>query len=112
LLPARVNQHVAIIRTNEIVLNPIFLNHLLVSERVKNNLLSVGSGGGAVMEAITKEQLEIYRIIIPPIEIQNNFEFIINLVFGKKKIHHTTEEKAMSLFNTLIQKSFNGELVN
>lgn len=112
LLPARVNQHVAIIRTNEIVLNPIFLNHLLVSERVKNNLLSVGSGGGAVMEAITKEQLESYKIIIPPIEIQNKFEVIINLVFGKKKIHNSTEEKAKSLFNTLIQKSFNGELVN
>jgi type I restriction enzyme S subunit len=62
ILPARVNQHVAIIRPKKEILNYFFLNHLLISIQVKRDLLKLGSGGGAVMEAITKEQLENYFI--------------------------------------------------
>ena len=111
LLPARVNQHVAIIRAKTEFLNPIFLNHLLVSNSVKTNLLGVGSGGGAVMEAITKDQLEQFEIIVPPIKIQNGFEQKINNVFGQKDIDLKSIETTDNLFQTLIQKAFKGELV-
>jgi type I restriction enzyme S subunit len=112
ILPARVNQHVAILRTNSQILNPVFLNHLLVSERVKNKLLGVGAGGGAVMEAITKDQLENFNIIVPPIEVQNQFETIINILFGKKSIQIQSNNYSENLFNSLIQKAFKGELVS
>jgi len=111
LLPARVNQHVAIIRAKTEFLNPIFLNHLLVSNSVKTNLLGVGSGGGAVMEAITKEQLEQFEIIVPPINLQNDFEQKINNVFKQKDIDLESIETTDNLFQTLIQKAFKGELV-
>ena len=111
LLPARVNQHVAIIRAKTEILNPIFLNHLLVSNSVKTNLLGVGSGGGAVMEAITKDQLEQFEIIVPPIKLQNDFEQKINNVFRQKNIDLKSIETTENLFQTLIQKAFKGELV-
>ena len=111
LLPARVNQHVAIIRAKTEILNPIFLNHLLVSNSVKTNLLGVGSGGGAVMEAITKDQLEQFEIIVPPIKLQNDFEQKINNIFRQKDIDLKSIENTDTLFQTLIQKAFNGELV-
>jgi type I restriction enzyme S subunit len=111
LLPARVNQHVAIIRAKTEILNPIFLNHLLVSNSVKTNLLGVGSGGGAVMEAITKDQLEQFEIIVPPIKLQNDFEQKINNVFRQKDIDLKSIETTNKLFQTLIQKAFKGELV-
>jgi type I restriction enzyme S subunit len=112
LLPARVNQHVAIIRAKKDCLNPIFLNHLLVSNSVKTKLLSVGSAGGAVMEAITKEQLEQFGIIVPPIKLQNEFEQLIKNVFLQKSTEINAIKDSEGLFNSLIQKAFEGELVN
>jgi hypothetical protein len=35
--------------------------HVLISENVKRNLLKVGSACGAIMEAITMEQIEKYE---------------------------------------------------
>ena len=111
LLPARVNQHVAIIRAKKDCLNPIFLNHLLVSNSVKIKLLGVGSGGGAVMEAITKDQLEQFEIIVPPIKLQDKFEQLINSVFAQKSAEIATIKASEMFFNSLIQKAFKGELV-
>jgi type I restriction enzyme S subunit len=110
LLPARVNQHVAIIRTQKESLNPIFLNHLLVSDSVKTKLLGVGAGGGAVMEAITKDQLEQFEIVLPPIKLQNKFEDLIDNVFSQKSNEITALKESEGLFNSLIQKAFKGEL--
>jgi type I restriction enzyme S subunit len=78
---------------------------------VKTNLLGVGSGGGAVMEAITKEQLEQFEIIVPPINLQNDFEQKINNVFKQKDIDLESIETTDNLFQALIQKAFKGELV-
>ncbi len=111
LLPARVNQHVSIIRAKTELLNPVFLNHLLVSDKVKRNLLGVGAGGGAVMEAITKEQLENFEIILPPINVQNKFEELINIVFAQKKIQISSESFANKLFGSLVQKAFNSNII-
>jgi type I restriction enzyme, S subunit len=112
LLPARVNQHVAIIRAKSDILNPIFLNHLLVSSSVKTKLLGVGAGGGAVMEAITKEQLEQFEIIVPPIYLQNQFKTLIQNVYTQKNTEIKTMDNSNKIFNSLIQKAFNGELAN
>jgi type I restriction enzyme S subunit len=112
LLPARVNQHVAIIRAKKDCLNPVFLNHLLVSNSVKTKLLGVGSGGGAVMEAITKDQLEQFEIIVPPIKLQDKFEQLINNIFSQKSIEIADIKASEMFFNSLIQKAFNGELIS
>ena len=64
LLPARVNQHVSIIRINKGLANPYFIQYLLVSPYYKQKLMSI-SQGGATREALTKESIENFEIIIP-----------------------------------------------
>lgn len=65
ILPARVNQHVAIVRPIENSIYPAFLAYMLVSENYKRMLLEVGEGGGATRQAITKAQIENFRICFP-----------------------------------------------
>jgi type I restriction enzyme S subunit len=77
---------------------------------VKTKLLGVGSAGGAVMEAITKDQLEQFEIIVPPIKIQNQFEILIQSAFAQKNKEIKTIENSALLFETLIQKALKGEI--
>lgn len=111
VLPARVNQHVSILRPIKEKLSSSFLSHLLISENVKIKLLGVGSFGGAVMEAITKEQLEKIEVILPSIDLQNQFAERVAVIEEQKAIAQKSLEKSESLFNSLLQKAFKGELV-
>ncbi len=110
VLPARVNQHVSILRPISNKLNPQFLSHLLISENIKIQLLGVGSAGGAVMEAITKEQLEKFNIPIPPIELQNQFAERVQLIETQKRQAQEALTKSEELFQSLLQRAFKGEL--
>ena len=110
VLPARVNQHVSILRPLESKLNSLYLNHFLISENIKNHLLGVGSGGGAVMQAITKQQLTNLEITLPPIHLQNQFAERVQLIEQQKQQAQDALQKSELLFNSLLQKAFNGTL--
>ena len=112
ILPARVNQHVSILRPKNEILTPIFLSRLLVSENCKKQLLGIGTQGGATREAITKEQLEKFEIILPPIALQNQFAERIHLIEAQKQQAQSSLQKAEDLFNSLLQRAFKGELVS
>ena len=71
VMPARVNQHVCILRCREKI-NPIFLQGLLVNENYQGKLLQIAKSG-ATREAINKQQLESLEIMLPPLELQNQF---------------------------------------
>lgn len=87
------------------------MSHLLISENVKIKLLGVGAFGGAIMEAITKEQLEKFNIILPPIQLQNQFAERVAVIEEQKAISQKSLEKSEELFNSLLQKAFKGELL-
>ena len=106
ILPARVNQHVSILRPKNETLAPIFLSRLLVSENCKKQLLGIGSQGGATREAITKEQLEKFEIILPPIALQNQFAERIQHIEAQKQQAQASLQKAEELFNSLLQRAF------
>ena len=112
ILPARVNQHVSILRTPKDILLPIFLNKVLISESSKKQLLGIGKQGGATREAITKEQLEKYEVIVPPISLQTLFADRIALIETQKHQAQASLAKAEALFNSLLQRAFKGELVS
>ncbi|MCP9836226.1 restriction endonuclease subunit S [Cyanobium sp. N.Huapi 1H5] len=65
LLPARVNQHVSIIRPVQESLDSDFLHYLLISKDYKNRLLSTGEEGGSTRQAITKAQLQDFVVEFP-----------------------------------------------
>jgi type I restriction enzyme S subunit len=64
-LPARVNQHVSIIRPVKEKLLPAFLHYLLISKTYKDRLLHTGEEGGSTRQAITKAQLQQFVIEFP-----------------------------------------------
>ena len=68
-LPARVNQHVSIIRPKKEILDARFLNLLLTSKPYKDQLLFTGEQG-ATRQAITKAQIETFRISFPKLSEQ------------------------------------------
>ncbi len=83
VLPARVNQHVSILRTTE-KLNPVYLSNLLISDTEQRVLLGIGGAGGATREAITKTELESLDIPVPPIELQQQFAAFVQQIDKSK----------------------------
>ncbi|MEX6161457.1 restriction endonuclease subunit S [Proteus mirabilis] len=67
-LPARVNQHVTIIRPTEYV-DSKFLNYLIVNPKFKAQLLWQGAGG-ATRQALTKTMVEELNIPLPSLPEQ------------------------------------------
>lgn len=65
VLPARVNQHVAIIRPHADRLLPRFLQYLLVSSTYKDRLLDTGEGAGSTRQALTKAQIQSFVVEYP-----------------------------------------------
>ena len=82
VLPARVNQHVCIIRCKDSIM-PDFINSLLIDDNYQDLLWSI-AGSGATREAITKQQVESLQIILPPISKQEEFSKFINRVDKSK----------------------------
>lgn len=65
VLPARVNQHVAIIRTDKSRLLPTLLAYGLIARVNKKRLLGVGNNAGATRQAITKRDIEEFVFSFP-----------------------------------------------
>lgn len=84
LLPARVNQHVSILRYKNANVN--FMLYQLINYSFKENLNKISKSSGATREALTKSQLENLVFIVPPIELQNKFSKIITQINKQKNI--------------------------
>lgn len=84
ILPARVNQHVCIIRCKDDIL-PEFLNFLLIDNNYQDLLWGI-AGSGATREAITKQQIESLQIIVPPKIKQSEFVLFAQQVDKSKVV--------------------------
>ncbi|MDF2517345.1 MAG: restriction endonuclease subunit [Sphingobacterium sp.] len=109
VLPAYVNQHVAILRSIKEKLNSVFFVSLLNNQTMNKFLYGIATQGGATREAITKEQLEKIEITVPPIDLQLKFAKKIEIINKLKLQTNTT--KSEELFQSLLQKAFTGELI-
>jgi type I restriction enzyme S subunit len=69
VLPARVNQHVAILRPDRQHLDTSYLVHLLRRSDIKSEL-NRKSGSGTTRQALTKNQLEEQLMPVPSISVQ------------------------------------------
>ena len=104
ILPARVNQHVCIIRCNNKII-PKYLCHLLIDDNYQRFLLDL-AGSGATREAITKQQIEQLSIIIPPIKLQNQFADFVTKVEIQKATVQQSINKLETLKKSLMQEYF------
>ncbi|MBE7464247.1 MAG: restriction endonuclease subunit S [Planctomycetes bacterium] len=108
VLPARVNQHVCIIRPKPTI-NAVFLEQFLLAEQTKRRLLKIG-GAGATREAITKSQIEVFEAICPPIPLQCEFARRVTAVEALKTAQRASLAELDALFASLQHRAFRGEL--
>lgn len=80
VLPARVNQHVSILRPMPDLVDSRFLSYLLVSTEVKDRLLGIGEAG-STRQALTKAQLQEFPIALPPLEEQQRIVAVLDEAF-------------------------------
>lgn len=109
-IPARVNQHVAIIRCKEDEILTIFLEYQLTNENYQRLLWDIATSGGATREAITKQQIENLELIVPTIELQNKFIDFVKQVDKLKADMEKSLKELEDNFNSLMQRAFKGEL--
>lgn len=64
IIPARVNQHVAIIRPNSDYLDAQYLRYFLVSPQMQEMMLS-WAGAGGTRNALTKEMIQSFEVAAP-----------------------------------------------
>lgn len=102
VIPARVSQHVSIIRPIKNVLNPFFLNYYLATPFMQSFMLSLAVGKGASRNALTKNIISNFEIPCPTIDIQNRIVNILSaydgLIENNQKQIKLLEESAQRLY--------------
>ncbi len=119
VLPARVNQHVAIIRPLKDRLNPEYLKYYLLNPPFKNYMLGLASSG-ATRNALTKVMIEDFDIALPDLPTQTRIAEILSSLDDKielnRRMNQTLEAIAQTLFKEWFVNfnfpGFNGELVD
>ena len=102
VLPARVNQHVAIVRVDRKKMNGRFLNYYLASPRMQAHMLSLAVGKGASRNAMTKQMIENFNVPCPPLDTQHRIATILSrydsLIENYQKQIKLLEESAQCLY--------------
>lgn len=115
VLPARVNQHVSIIRVKNETILPELLHLILISKTYKENLLSTGAKKGSTRQALTKAIIEDLLITYPPLfEMQ---QVLIEKVKANQllldrldSIYRSKLNLLSELRQSILHKAFSGEL--
>ena len=104
---AFINAQMMIIRTNNKILFK-FLHSLITSEKFNAMLQYIGRG--AAVPQLTASQLGKLKIFVPPVTLQHQFVECIEAIEKQKQQAQENLEKSEALFNSLLQRAFNGEL--
>jgi len=111
-LPARVNQHVSILRLKDSMI-PSFLHYYIISPFVKSELL-FNSSGGATREAITKSMLEKFKVPLLSLKIQQKtVNYLDKISLHVKKLEEVQKEKMehlKALKASILDQAFRGQL--
>ena len=104
ILPARVNQHVAIIRPKPDKLDAKFLRYYLASPEVQSMLLS-WADSGSTRKALTKQMIEAFEVSAPvDVSEQRAIAHILGTLDDKielnRRMNETLEEMARALFKS------------
>ena len=87
-------------------LNPIYLMGALM--RAREYLRSIASG--STHKTIYFPTVEQFSVLLPPIELQNEFANRVSEVREMESTQSTSRERSESLFQSMLQRAFEGEL--
>ena len=102
-LPARVNQHVAIIRPDE---NRVLSSYILYFlQMIKPYLLQIAAGG-ATRNALTKSMIENLELEVPDILSQKKIVSVLDDIQGKIRDNNEINKNLSDLLQAIYQKQF------
>lgn len=103
-------KNVALLKYKREFLNGRFLESILNNEFFKDRLKRAFGIGGA-QQFLSLSNIKSIMILNPPLELQNQFAKRVAVIEEQKTIAQKSLEHSESLFNSLLQKAFKGELV-
>ena len=109
LLPARVNQHVAIVRADKKKADPFYVLSAINSERHKKQLLSLAQGG-ATREALTKTTIQNFEILLPDVKTLRAFAILAEATFEQRELLQHKNEILRTTRDLLLPKLISGQL--
>ncbi|MCY9547030.1 restriction endonuclease subunit S [Lysinibacillus xylanilyticus] len=98
------------IRLNKKIVNPTYLMfQFKFSRDIEQQLLQISSG--TILQGLNVNKLKEISILIPPKDLQNEFEKLINKIHAQKDILHTSLNELTNNYNSLIQMVLKEELI-
>lgn len=107
VLPARVNQHVSIVRPKSDILFHKFLKYYLLNPVFKDFMLGLSSVGGT-RNALTKGMIEDFEISLPPLKTQEKIAEILSSFDDKIELNRQMNATLEAIAQTLFKEWFGG----
>ena len=102
--PVSLGMNAFLIRIDESKVNNIYIFNLLKTDFGMNEIKKRVKG--AVTKTIKKEAVREIPIVIPPIELQNQFAERVQKIEAQKELAEQALQQSENLFNSLLQQAF------
>ena len=102
-------KNVALLKYKRNIINGYYLTFLLNNANFKDRLKKAFGIGGA-QQFLSLSNIKKIEIHFPPIQLQNQFAERVAMIEAQKQQAQLELAKSEELFNSLLQRAFNGEL--
>lgn len=103
-----VDSHVTLMRVNLYCINPIFIATLFEFNNIQSEIYLKCVNGSTNQIELSVVKLGDYQVIIPPIELQNQFAEIVARIQKQKELLNESLVELENNFNSLMQRAFSG----
>lgn len=111
IAPCIHQNHIFRVRVRNIQeINPIYLSYHIGSSYGKSYFLKAAKQTTGIA-SINLTQLKGFKVVVPPVSLQNKFSDITKDIGAQKQKVKQQIQQSESLFKSLLQKAFKGELV-
>lgn len=108
-LPARVNQHVMIIRVDPVKADPFYVHAAINSDQRKRQLLSYAQKG-STREALTKEMIARFEVTLPSDALMRRFGEIAGASFQQRETLALQNMRLKAARDLLLPRLMSGEI--
>lgn len=109
LLPARVNQHVAIVRADSAKASPFYILDTINSDQRKQQLLALAQGG-ATREALTKDTVSNFEIVLPPRSVMDRYGNIAKGIHKQREVLQRQVQHLRRTRELLLPRLLSGQI--
>ena len=101
---AYINQHLSLVRLDQNRINPQYISYYLETDAGKRQFCSKNQNG--VKAGLNFDAIKSLNIIVPPIELQDDFVKNIYFIDKHKSVVQKSLDETQLLFDSLMQKYF------